>query len=75
VEEKSPQRAEERACAEELRARNVAPSQRARDAARQDQQAQEFFNRVSQDKEASVRFLRKAGILDHNGQLAKPFRD
>lgn len=45
------------------------------DAASRDRQAQQFFERVSQDREQSLQFLRKAGILDSSGKLAKPYRD
>jgi hypothetical protein len=45
------------------------------EAAREAKQAEQFFDRVSKDKEASVRFLRRAGILDGGGSLAKPYRD
>ena len=50
------------------RERHAEPSQEA-------QQAERFFDRVSQDKEASIRFLRRAGILNSGGELAKPYRD
>jgi hypothetical protein len=45
------------------------------DAASQDEQARQFFNRVAKDRDQSMQFLRKAGILDSSGQLAKPYRD
>jgi hypothetical protein len=77
---RAPRDASARPRAEDVRQQHVsrmvdASKQRTTDAAAENREAQQFFNRVSKDKDASVRFLRKAGILDSSGKLAKPYRD
>lgn len=44
------------------------------DSARQDLQMREYFARVASSKDASLAFLKAAGILDANGSLAEPFK-
>lgn len=72
----SERTAADRPCADERRGEpaHFATKRQATDAAGRDRQAQQFFERVSQDREQSLQFLRKAGILDSSGQLAKPYR-
>ncbi len=43
-------------------------------AASRDRAARQFFDQVAQDKQASVAFLKAAGILNDRGNLAKPFK-
>ena len=43
-------------------------------AALQEHQTREYVARLSSDKQASVKFLKEAGILDARGSLAKPYR-
>lgn len=67
-----------RPCAEERRdgaSQLSGVNSRTNDAAGRDQQAQQFFERVSKDRQQSLQFLRKAGILDGSGNLTKPYRD
>lgn len=33
----------------------------------------ELTNRVAKDKESAIAFLQRAGLVDQNGQLAKPY--
>ena len=44
-------------------------------AEQQDSDARQFFERVASDKQASVNFLKAAGILDNRGTLAKQFKN
>ena len=44
------------------------------DSAKQDLQMRQYFERVASSKDASLAFLKAAGILDANGALAKPFK-
>ncbi len=43
-------------------------------AAQQEHQTREYVARLSNDKQASVKFLKEAGILNSRGSLAKPYR-
>ena len=44
-------------------------------AEQQDSDARRFFERIASDKQASVNFLKAAGILDNRGTLAKQFKN
>ena len=38
------------------------------------EEMKEFSNKVSSSKEESIKFLKKAGILDENGKVAEPYK-
>lgn len=44
------------------------------EAAQQEHLTRDYVTRLASDKQASVNFLKEAGILDARGSLAKPYR-
>lgn len=63
---------EERRIARRTTLPSTRPSKQ--EAAQQEHLTRDYVTRLASDKQASVNFLKEAGILDARGSLAKPYR-